>query len=256
MCVSLWPPRAATLRLLQLLILLSLLLYIRYILYLHTHCTHLLATNFYVLFYCYFLVLLLLLSECFFLLFDFGGFFFLNYCATKLLLLVLLTSFALALSLLLYLSFFLSHSLSRSHCCTARLSWCLCVSPLTQKRVRVCVFVRFHSHKHTFSRKEQGFFLFLFFPLLHPLTAAAAAGHLDPSSSYASQPEHSGPAGGGMATRHRGPSLFHKTGGHLCRTITVKNPHATDPNSLLLFPSLLLLCTIFTHSHTDSDTVC
>lgn len=58
---------------------LSLLLYIRYILYLHTHCTHLLLRA----------ILLLLLGasaaavRVFFLLFDFGGFFFLNYCATK-----------------------------------------------------------------------------------------------------------------------------------------------------------------------------
>lgn len=96
------------------------------------------------------------------------------------------------------------------------------------------MFVRFHSHKHTRSRKEQGFFLFLFSPLLHPPTAAA--GHLDPSSSFASQPEHSGPAEGGKATRHRGPSLFHEAGGHLCRTITVKI--RTRPTRILFFSFL------------------
>lgn len=252
-CISLAPPSCYFAASSTADLALSLTLYQIYII--STHTLHTLA--------CYQLlraILLLLLGasaaavRVFFLLFDFGGFFFLNYCATKLLLLVLLTSFALALSLLLYLSFFLSHSLSRSHCCTARLSWCLCVSPLTQKRVRVFVFVRFHSHKYTLSRKEQGFFLFLFFPLLHPLTAAA--GHLDPSSSFASQPEHSGPAGGGMATRHRGPSLFHEAGGHLCRTITVKNPHATDPNSLLLSFLPCFFFARFSLTHTPTATLC
>uniref|UniRef100_A0A8D8H731 (northern house mosquito) hypothetical protein n=1 Tax=Culex pipiens TaxID=7175 RepID=A0A8D8H731_CULPI len=38
---------------------------------------------------------------------------------------------------------------------------------------------------------EDGFFLFFVFLLLHPLTAAAAAGHHPGSSSFASQPEHS-----------------------------------------------------------------
>lgn len=60
-CISLAPPRAATLRLLQLLIFLS--YFISDIYYIYTHTAH---TCFYVLFYCYFLVLLLLLSECFF----------------------------------------------------------------------------------------------------------------------------------------------------------------------------------------------
>lgn len=143
---------------------LSLLLYIRYILYLHTHCTHLLLRA----------ILLLLLGasaaavRVFFLLFDFGGFFFLNYCATKLLLLlVLLTSFALSLSPLLYLSFFLSHSFSRSHCCTARLSWYLCTSPLTQKRVCACV--RSLSLTQAHSLKERaGLLLVSFQPLVAP----------------------------------------------------------------------------------------
>lgn len=78
---------SATLRLLQLLLLflLSLSAFISDIYYIYTHRTLLLYQLLRA-------ILLLLLAaaavrECFFtLLFDFGGFFFLNYCATKLLL--------------------------------------------------------------------------------------------------------------------------------------------------------------------------
>lgn len=141
MCVSLWPPRAATLRLLQLLIFLS--YFISDIYYIYTHTAH---TCFYVLFYCYFLVLLLLLSECFFLLFDFGGFFFLNYCATKLLLLlVLLTSFALSLSpsLSLFLPFSLLLSFALLHCALKLVF--VCFTADTKTCVRVCSFAFTHT---------------------------------------------------------------------------------------------------------------
>lgn len=101
-----------------------------------------------------------------------------------------------------------------------------------------------HSHKHTPSRKE-GFFLF--FSLLHPLTAAAASArrHHPGSSSFASQPEHSGR----MATRRRGPSLFHESG-HLCREIFEQKKSARDRPQFSSSLSFLLLGTIFTRTHT------
>lgn len=206
--------------------------YIRYILYLQTPNTLALPTS-----TCYFTATSCCRCCCprvffFTLLFDFGGFFFLNYCATKLLLLAttlhsLSRSPAFSLS-----SFLLTLSFSRTGVCD------------TKMIARACVRVRSlspsHSHNHT-SRKE-GFFLF--FSLLHPLTAAR---HHPGSSSFPCQPEHSGR----MATR-RGPSLFHESG-HLCRSIREitnekKNPHATDPNSLLLFRSFFFAR--FSHAHT------
>lgn len=52
---------------------------------------------------------------------------------------------------------------------------------------------RLLTHTHARTQLEDGFFLFFVFLLLHPLTAAAAAaGHHPGSSSFASQPEHSG----------------------------------------------------------------
>lgn len=100
-----------------------------------------------------------------------------------------------------------------------------------------------HSHNHT-SRKE-GFFLF--FSLLHPLTAAAARHHPG-SSSFPCQPEHSGR----MATR-RGPSLIHESG-HLCRRIreitNEKKKSARDRPEFSSSLSFLLLRTVFTRTHT------
>lgn len=106
----------------------------------------------------------------------------------------------------------------------------------------MCVFDLSLSHSHNHTSRKEGFFLF--FSLLHPLTAAR---HHPGSSSFPCQPEHSGR----MATR-RGPSLFHESG-HLCRRIREitnekKNPHATDPNSLLLFRSFFFAR--FSHART------
>lgn len=112
----------------------------------------------------------------------------------------------------------------------------------------VCACWISHSHNHTlFSRKED---FFLFFSLLHPLTAAAAAHHPS-SSSFPSQPEHSGR----MATRRRGPSLFHESVA-TCAARSGKlreKKIRTRPTRILFFSFLfLLLRTVFTrtHSHT------
>lgn len=168
MCISLAPPSCYFAASSTADLALSLTLYQIYIISTHTHCTHLLATNFYVLFYCYFLVLLLLLSECFFLLFDFGGFFFLNYCATKLLLLlVLLTSFALSLSpsLSLFLPFSLLLSFALLHCALKLVFVCFTVD--TKTCARVCV--RSLSLTQAHSLKERaGLLLVSFLPLVAP----------------------------------------------------------------------------------------
>lgn len=142
MCVSLWPPRAATLRLLQLLIFLS--YFISDIYYIYTHTLHTLAST------CYFTATSWCFCCCcpsvFFLLFDFGGFFFLNYCATKLLLLlVLLTSFALSLSpsLSLFLPFSLLISFALLHCALKLVF--VCFTADTKTCVRVCSFAFTHT---------------------------------------------------------------------------------------------------------------
>lgn len=97
----------------------------------------------------------------------------------------------------------------------------------------------------TLVRCEDGFFLFLFLLLLHPLTAAAA-GHHPSSSSFASQPEHSGrgTADGRPRTKAFPSSTPWKSG--------PENPHAIDPIFLARTSSCFsagcsFLCSHFSH---------
>lgn len=112
----------------------------------------------------------------------------------------------------------------------------------------MCVRVRSLTHTSTLCSRKEGFFLF--FSLLHPLTAATTRHRHPGSSSFASQPEHSGR----MATRRqRGPSLFHESG-HLCRGIRkiTNKKSARDRPEFSSSLSFLLLGTIFTRTHTHT----
>lgn len=158
-CISLAPPRcyfaaSSTADL-------SLLLYIRYILYLHTHCTHLLLRA----------ILLLLLGasaaavRVFFFTFRFRRFLLLELLRYEIAAAAGAANFIRSLSLPFFISLssFLTPSLVR----TARLSWYLCASPLTQKRVCACV--RSLSLTQAHSLKERaGLLLVSFQPLVAP----------------------------------------------------------------------------------------
>lgn len=142
MCVSFWPPRAATLRLLQLLIFLS--YFISDIYYIYTHTAH---TCFYVLFYCYFLVLLLLLSECFFFTFRFRRFLLLELLRYEIAAAAGAANFIRSLSLSPSLSLFLPFSLLLSFAllhCALKLVF-VCFTADTKTCVRVCSFAFTHT---------------------------------------------------------------------------------------------------------------
>lgn len=115
---------------------------------------------------------------------------------------------------------------------------------------------RLLTHTHARTQLEDGFFLFFVFLLLHPLTAAAA-GHHPGSSSFASQPEHSG--------RGRPPRIVHgqRSPGIFCSSLSLSTPwkkqvvplensHATDPNLLFfLLSAVVVLFLLRSHTHTQ-----
>lgn len=114
---------------------------------------------------------------------------------------------------------------------------------------------RLLTHTHARTQLEDGFFLFFVFLLLHPLTAAAA-GHHPGSSSFASQPEHSG--------RGRPARIVHgqRSPGIFCSSLSLysmekqvvplENSHATDPNLLFFLPSAVVVPFLLrSHTHTQ-----
>lgn len=118
---------------------------------------------------------------------------------------------------------------------------------------------RLLTHTHARTQLEDGFFLFFVFLLLHPLTAAAAAaGHHPGSSSFASQPEHSGrgrPAR--IVHGQRSPDIF-------CSSLSLSTPWKskwshwkirTRPTRICSSSCLLLWLSFFFFAHTLTRSV-
>lgn len=116
---------------------------------------------------------------------------------------------------------------------------------------------RLLTHTHARTQLEDGFFLFFVFLLLHPLTAAAA-GHHPGSSSFASQPEHSG--------RGRPARIVHgqRSPGIFCSSLSLSTPWKskwshwkirTRPTRICSSSCLLLWLSLFFFAHTLTRSV-